>query len=167
MEITESVPETEVIAHIDINKDEINSPEDALAALLSLKDEYKIDNFSYNATEEEINSNIENCYFMQQLYNNIPVEDGFFRVYTTKEGIFSSVEGRYVDVDLENTMSNITAKRAVSASRLKSVTKAELMIHSANSEAILVWKVTNKKEQYTYIDAMDASIVGRGSNIMY
>lgn len=88
----------------------IRNEQDALMALLSVRGLMNITDYQFACTETDDDRNDFCVFTLQQLYQNIPVEMGYFRIVADKEGNPVSVSGTYQPEISMETEARLSAK---------------------------------------------------------
>ena len=145
----------------------IRTPEDAVAALTSVREIMFIDEISFICTEIEKEEHITSFY-LQQIYNGIIVLNGTFRVIATSDGEPVAVIGLYISgINLETTPSLDAkeAKKSVTLERNTKISETRLVAYKDYDETVyLCWIFTIRsrdplKEKEIVVDANTGIII--------
>jgi len=140
---------------------EINTREDALKALTSVRDIMNIESFSY-AVEKDERYTHQNVFILTQVYNGIEVFNGIFKIFVTDTGIPTSVNGVYINiVDLNTTPTNSMqqARDIFNIEDVSWVEETKLVIYEIGKDDVrLCWffnvdSMNPKDIRWIFIDA--------------
>lgn len=155
----------------------VKNEQDALMALLSVRSIMGIKEYSFTCVKVDDERNESCVYFLQQLYNEIPVDSGIFRVVVTKDGKTISVSGTYrdgIEVDQEPQMTSEEAEKALALPSGTHINNVELVIYGTKKEGYaLAWKCdvsyrklfqeTDRKE--IYVEDVSGTVLSETSTI--
>lgn len=148
----------------------IQSEEDALIALLSVRDIFHIpDDCSFCSAGMDEDRVDHRVYLFNQLYQGVTVNGALFRVVTTKEGVPVSVGGIYqqcIDVNVVPALSYEDGVKLLPLGDKTDISAISLVIYcDADDLYHLCWRYETKSARLSdckiyYVDAHDASLVG-------
>jgi len=120
------------------------TPEDAVLSLTSIRELYDIESFSFICTTPS-NSGDRNVYYLQQVYEGIPVQNGRFEVFVSSEGEPFEVGGIYIDAKGLNPIPDISAYEASEVIELEEeafIRWSQLVVfkpYPYDKDALLCW----------------------------
>lgn len=139
--------------------------EDAATALLSLRNLFGITEYSFYC--EDINEGDEISILLHQLHNGIPVDGGYFRIVTSKNGQAVSVKGTFIEVSDVETNPKISyedGKKSIDLESNTHIKSAQLVICAMNDiTPVLCWKYETKAQdpidsKLIYVNAINGNI---------
>jgi Zn-dependent metalloprotease len=145
----------------------IKTPEDAVAALTSVREVMFIDDISFVCTGIEEEEHITSFY-LQQVYNGIMVMNGTFRVIATPDGEPVAVIGLYIngiDLDTTPTLNAKEVEKSVVLERGTRISESKLVVYKDYDGIVrLCWLFTVSsrdplKEKEIAIDANTGELV--------
>lgn len=148
----------------------VQDEQDALMALLSVRDLFEITNFDFSCSDISTDRDDVIVFTFNQLYKGIPVDGGLFRVIVYKDGTPKSVSGIfYSNINIE-TGSFITSEEGQRNLSIppSDISKSELVIYiNQNEIAYLSWKysISSHKwsnqldEKVIFVDAKNGDIL--------
>lgn len=141
LDIHYSFPETIIPRSITgiFSTKKIFTSEDAVYAILSVRDILNIERSSFACTDME-DRDEEMQYSLQQMYKGVPVESGYFVVRAAKNGLPVLVSGRYIPIKDMNVVPKISAEEAQKKVRLQKYTRIENYQLIISGES-LAWKM--------------------------
>ncbi len=145
----------------------VTSPEDAVALINAIGYKFGVSNYSFHAENEDNGNDEVRIYYLKQLYEGIPVEEGFFRIYTNVDGTVTSVSGLYVNANLDDVTPRVSLEGAMNGNEIKGAARAELVITELAGRPELSWKIYKRNGDTTFISAMDGTILRKSSEIIY
>jgi len=162
-------PDTNIPRHIwgQFSTRIINTPEDAVKSLSSVRTILGIDQLLFACTEEEKRDNIQ-VFYLQQLYEGIMVTGGYFRVYAKNTGVPDSISGVYISgIELDTTpiLSYKEAMKIISLEDCREVSETLLVVYTNPEEDCrLCWRFTVaandvSRKKHIFIDANTGEII--------
>jgi hypothetical protein len=143
--------------------------EDAVLSLASVKDLFGIENLSFVCLEIDDRESMQ-AFFLQQLYNGLPVEGGSFAVYAEKDGETIAVRGRHVSGISVDAVPALDAKSLAANLDMEKGSKilsAQLVIFALfdDDDPRLAWKFnvagnSISSDKNLYADANTGDILG-------
>ena len=155
----------------------VKNTQDALMALLSVRSIMGIKEYSFTCMKVDGERNESCVYFLQQLYKEIPVDSGIFRVAVTKDGKTISVSGTYrdkIEVDQNPQMTSEEAEKILDLPSGSHINNVEPVIYGTQKDDYaLAWKFdvsyreffqeTDRKE--IYVDDVSGTVLSETSMI--
>lgn len=156
----------------------IFTAEDALYALLSVRTIMRIEDASFACTKEDDSGEYKRFDFVQ-MYKGLPVFNGGFTVYATKEeGEPVSVSGFYMsglNLDVNPEITEKEARKAVKTEGRTKITESRLVVYGtygkSEPESCLAYKfvvsgkdMINSKE--VYVNAVTGNIIAEYPLVM-
>lgn len=152
----------------------ILTKEDALLALMSVRSLMGITAYDYSCEAIDDERNELCVYFFRQLYEGVPVEDGYFRVAAAKDGEPVSVSGAFQEVaavDKEPSVSYRDGQKMFSRSFGSKIESVQLVVYKEEEETHLCWKYLVSagnlpESRNIYVDANTGKMVYESTNVV-
>ena len=155
---------TEITFHKSVGL-EVKNETDAVNTLKAMKDIFNIENFDYVATE--INGpEGERGYYLQQLYDGVPIEGSFFRMYLREDNTLSTVfsgvqKGANKGVPIKPVISK---ERAIEIANLKNITEVSYSNSTEYEENY--WMIRNLEHDFVAVGSDTGKILFKGNDAM-
>lgn len=167
----ENDPDTDIPRSITgkFSSNTINTSEEALTALMGLRNIMKIEDDSFSCMDIDKDSTDLCVYTLCQLYNGVIVDEGIFKIAVNKEdGTPFSVRGKFmpgISIDTVPVLSSDEAKTKMNLTKKQKIAEDTLLIYSlSDNEYKLCWKYEIKAKDVTqnksiYVDSTTGEIV--------
>lgn len=137
----------------------INDKGDALQSLSNVRSLFGITDYSFYCSFFEKR---DSCFVieLQQLYKNIWVDNGYFRIVTDPKGVAMSIEGHYVpNIDI-NTHARFTAQECANMADIKQsrINDIKLCVIEQDPTCLLCWKISAECEIY-YLNSNSGELI--------
>lgn len=149
----------------------IKSEQDALRALLSVRDFFHIADYEYYCSSYDTSRSKYDIYTLNQLYRGVLIENGFFQICITKDGTPASVKGAFQkvsDMDTSPAFSKEDARDCLDLEREESVESTTLVIYTDSHERQeLCWKFKvsanndGMRDRDIYISAITGELIAK------